>query len=448
MRIGLVFGTLVALACLAGGAAFGLELQGESAPDRDAEAVFPIRISLSNLAAPAAEQPQGQPEPADGAEAVFPIQVRPPANPPANPPAPPPARPPAPQGQPAQPPGQGAQPQGQGAQPQGQGQPASPAPQNPPAQPAATPPAAAQPSLTNVATLPESSRPEMLGDLPPLSALFVTPQGTVVLPRPRTFKIADNENPGPQTRTYYTFNDFSNFYQSVNQGNGGAVHNIGIQQDTFGVESAFLNNLFSVGVRLPTYTTSAQSSIAGLNGTHTVLGDLSFIMKGLLWREGRDDVISAGLAVTPPTGASSLFNDSRFAIFRNTTLQPFVGYVWTEGPWYLQGFFSLDIPTDENDVLLFFTDASLRYALYENASRTAPISGIEPSAELHLNTPLNHRGLERSFDPAATPDILDVTLGIDVYFFHRAKAVFGFVTPVTGPRPVDYELLSQFKLLF
>jgi hypothetical protein len=288
----------------------------------------------------------------------------------------------------------------------------------------------------------------MLGDAPPLNLLLPTPAGPVLVPRSRGFKIDDNENPEPQDRTYFTFNYFNDLNATVNQRLGGAIRNINLQRETFGLEKAFCCDTMSLGVRVPIDTVSATSSVAALNGTRTSWGDASFIYKAVLLETDDDFLVSGGLAVTPPTGASSLFGDGRFARFRDTTLQPYLGFRWVEDRWYGQGFSSIDVATDCNDVTLWFNDLSVKYFSYWDPDPTQLLTAVIPTAELHVNTPLDHRGVLHTNDPAGTSDLVDVTVGVDVRFFDRAKLVLGFVAPLTGPKPLAYEVLNQFKMTF
>ena len=70
-----------------------------------------------------------------------------------------------------------------------------------------------------------------------------------------------------------------------------------------------------------------------------------------------------------------------------------------------------------------------------------------PVAEAHLTTPLNHRGFN-SRDLASTPDILNMTFGVNTSFRHRAILSAAYVTPVTGPKPFNAEFVLQLNILF
>jgi hypothetical protein len=44
-------------------------------------------------------------------------------------------------------------------------------------------------------------------------------------------------------------------------------------------------------------------------------------------------------------------------------------------------------------------------------------------------------------DPAGTPTVVNLTYGLNVEFHRDALFTFGFVTPVSSPKPFDYEFL-------
>jgi len=93
------------------------------------------------------------------------------------------------------------------------------------------------------------------------------------------------------------------------------------------------------------------------------------------------------------------------------------------------------------DVTLLFNDVGVGYWLYRNNRPDSLISGIAPVTELHVNTPLNHRGLDHF--PIGFQDSVNFTGGAYVYLH---KAVFGVAVgrPLTGPKPYDYEVNATF----
>ena len=73
------------------------------------------------------------------------------------------------------------------------------------------------------------------------------------------------------------------------------------------------------------------------------------------------------------------------------------------------------------------------------------LSGIAPTVEVHVTTPLNHRGLLSFSDPAGTPDIVNLSYGINFEFNERTRLAVGLANPITGPRPFDTEVMAHLR---
>jgi len=109
-------------------------------------------------------------------------------------------------------------------------------------------------------------------------------------------------------------------------------------------------------------------------------------------------------------------------------LQPFLGYRLSLDRFYVQGFSSVAVPTDERQVLGMFNDIGAGYWLYR-ASGSGFISAIIPTVEAHVTTPLNHRNVN---DPITIPDFVALTAGVHIGLANRAMLTVGVVVPVTG----------------
>ena len=97
------------------------------------------------------------------------------------------------------------------------------------------------------------------------------------------------------------------------------------------------------------------------------------------------------------------------------------------------------MPYDYNQPTLLYNDLSLGYFLYRDAEARGIVRSIVPTVEAHANIPLNHRGEYNLLDRFGTPDIVNITAGMHVGLFQNATLTMGFTTPVTGPRPFDFE---------
>ena len=112
--------------------------------------------------------------------------------------------------------------------------------------------------------------------------------------------------------------------------------------------------------------------------------------------------------------------------------------------FYAQGFSSCVVPIDSRDVTILFNDFGVGYRI-GRADGDQLITAIIPIAEVHVNTPLNHRdtnGIVDAFDE------VDFTAGTILEMNKRSTLSIGVVSPVTGPRPFDVEATAQFNLYF
>ena len=267
-----------------------------------------------------------------------------------------------------------------------------------------------------------------------------------IIPWARGFKIADNQSPRPQDRFFFTFNYFNNLNADLNRRLGGTFHNENIYRELFGFEKTFLDGNASVGVRVPLNTISADSSVRGLGGTFTSAGNLSFFTKYVLWKsdENFSNLVSTGLAVTVPNGPTAFAGAPYSGGFRDVQIQPFVGYFFSRDRWYFQGFEAVDVPTDARDVTMLYNDLGIGYFAYRNVDPRGWLRAIAPTFETHINVPLNHAGSFVATDRAATPNVVDLTFGINVFLGERSVLSLAYIRPVTGPLPFN----GEFALLF
>ncbi len=323
-----------------------------------------------------------------------------------------------------------------------------PDPMAPAAQPSAAGDAFAQ--APEGGTQPAASfNPAMFGDLlgvqgrrvifiprgvtPPPGSKIVDGNRIAVLapvPNHAAFKVTEEESPRPTNRVYFNYN----FYNDVTRLTPG-VGASDLHRETLGFEKTLFGGDASFGLRLPFQQLVGDSQVQDYQ-----VADMSLIFKYALVNDRcTGDVLSTGLVLTLPTGkAVEVAGESPL----NATLfQPFVGYIVNFDDWFIQGFSSLSVPTDSRDVTLFFNSVSAGYWLYRSNESNATLRGIVPAVELHLNTPLNHRGL-READPISYPDSLNGTLGAH-FLFSRATVGLALGTPLIGPRPYDVEVTAN-----
>ncbi len=218
-----------------------------------------------------------------------------------------------------------------------------------------------------------------------------------------------------------------------------ALGSANLHQEVFGIEKTFLDGDASIGLRIPIVQIEGDSSLSSSD-----FGDLSIILKYALINDTKTgDVLSGGLVVTVPTGRDiTLINGSTL---HPTLLQPFVGGIYNIDRFYVHGFSSLAVPTDVRDALLLFNDVGVGYTVYRN-DPDAFLSRVTPTFEVHVNTPLNHRGSQGQF--VAALDEIVLTSGLHLEFLGRLQLTGGVATPVTGPRPFAIEGFAHLNFRF
>lgn len=272
---------------------------------------------------------------------------------------------------------------------------------------------------------------------------------TTFVPWARGFKVADNQSPIPQDRFFYTFDYFNNLGGEANRRAGSVVSSMQAYRQLLGIEKTFLQGNASIGIRLPINTLWTSSRDATLRGNDTAVGNMTIFSKYVLWADRKaGNLVSGGLAITVPNGPTSFAGAPGATGFHDAQFQPFVGYIFHRGKFFVQGFTAIDVPTDSRDVTMWYNDAAIGYYAYRSADPSAFLTAIIPTFELHLSDPLNHRGMFRPNDPAGSPDVLDITVGSSFVFHKRVIASLCCAFPVTGPHPFDVEALALLNVYY
>jgi hypothetical protein len=172
-----------------------------------------------------------------------------------------------------------------------------------------------------------------------------------------------------------------NYYDNVKRDLAVGTEND--HRETIGFEKTVLGDA-SIGLRLPFFQ--------NLDGNDFVVGDLSFILKyAPIHNRETGNALSFGLVVTAPTGEPpQRFDVAKDKEVHSTLLQPFVGYLWNRGDFFLHAFHSVMVPTDSDDVTMLFNDIAVGYWLFRGEGEQL-LTGVIPTFEVHVNTPLNHR---------------------------------------------------------
>lgn len=244
-----------------------------------------------------------------------------------------------------------------------------------------------------------------------------------LIPRYSSVKLTENNSPRPQDRVSIAYN----FYDNIN----GST--IDIHRETIHLEKTFAGGNASVELRLPflqwTYT----------GGAYQRIGDLTMIGKYAFYNDlSTGDLISGGAGLTFPTGAS-LESGAAHSVL----IQPYGAFIKNAGNWYAQGFSSLIIPTDSDELMVWFNSIGVGYWAYRG-NGNGWISAIIPVTEVHVNTPLNHRD---ATDATFINDQVSITSGAYVALY---RSVIGTAinVPVTGPRPWNVEAVLTWNVRY
>jgi hypothetical protein len=251
---------------------------------------------------------------------------------------------------------------------------------------------------------------------------------TTVVPVERgPIKIAENESPRPMDRVFATWDYFHN----VNH------FNVQLHRETIGFEKTFLDGNASIGLRAPAFEMDGGGqSRGGLN-------DLSVVLKYAVVNDPcSGNVVSAGVMATAPTGPAFTAFDG--TTVHSTLVQPFVGGVWNNGYFYVQGFSSAAVPIERRDVLVLLNDVGLGYYAYLSCEESW-LEFVVPTIEAHVNTPITHRDKNAAYYGV---DEIELTAGVHLGIGPHGVLTFGASRPLSSPRPYDYELIAQFNLRY
>jgi hypothetical protein len=102
------------------------------------------------------------------------------------------------------------------------------------------------------------------------------------------------------------------------------------------------------------------------------------------------------------------------------------------------------VPTDFDDVAVFFNDIGIGYWVYRRPNDEF-LTGVIPTVELHVNTPLNHR---EANDVQRYRDLLDLTVGAHVEFQKRWLFGVAFVKPLINEDAFEFEIIANLNFRF
>ena len=221
----------------------------------------------------------------------------------------------------------------------------------------------------------------------------------------RGLKISENQSPAPQDRVFYTFNFFAEVNQHLNQKFEASVDGLRVYREILGFEKTFHNGDGSFGMRLPIDTVSANSTITGnfakLAGTSTAVRR-SFVLRQVCLR-------ARPCHREPDLGGPGHQHAERSGEVRrgevpgracdSTSIQPFVGYIWSRDRFYLHGFTAIDTPASLRLATLVYNDVGIGYFVLRSTDPQDWLTAVAPTFEVHVNYAPDPRRLEQPQRP-------------------------------------------------
>jgi hypothetical protein len=299
-------------------------------------------------------------------------------------------------------------------------------------------------------------------------------------------KIAENSSPIPRDRVFLNLSTLSGVPLNPR---GMNVHRF-----TPGIEKTFLDQWFSVELRIP-FASTIDSDIGTLgvntDTESTQLGNIVGTLKALV-RRTPTSALAVGLSVTAPSAKDMTVNDVTGEPFlsvenQSVHLMPFIGGLHTRGRAFGQWFVQGDIDATGSDVefrnfqtgvygdagqmqdaSFLYLSGSFGFWLYQNGQRdvsvsSSPgrtvkrtvytgggISGIAPTVELHYNRSVKEGDTVRSgplqIQNFSDFELANLVLGAVMTFGSGGSLSASWGTPVLGQD--DKQFAHQARVTF
>jgi hypothetical protein len=281
----------------------------------------------------------------------------------------------------------------------------------------------------------------------------------------RRIKIAENNNPFPACRVFFTYDYFHN--ASLSTGLQGQRRSLGVDRYVLGLERTVLQGLGSIEVRLPMVRDLDPTQVTTGNGDveSNEFGNLSVTLKAIL-RATDWSVLTAGMGINFPTGPDGqirAFDPNRNELGRivqydneSVHLAPFLAYgtVSRNQRFYAQAWAQLDIDANGSSVstdyegiqgggrlqdqTLLFLDGMIGYVLVDRVCPAGParLQRVTPALELHYTGTLQDADIAGTENVllgnlANRLDVLDLTVACHFNFGRRLVVTPAYVTPLT-----------------
>lgn len=294
-------------------------------------------------------------------------------------------------------------------------------------------------------------------------------------------KVAENNKALPMNRCYFMYNHFHNALDADGDIlTPGSERSLPVDRFTIGLERTFLDDLWSVDVRMP-FAASQRLNSGSLAIESGSVGNLQVTLKRLL-AQGEYGAVAAGLAVDAPTGSdvTGQFLATNFTMHNEAVhLAPYVGFLHAPNDrFFWQGFLQVDVPTNGNQIdfvdsalpssgtfgtfteqTLLYADVSAGYWLYRNPYANV-VTGLASLVEFHYTTTLSQADVVVGSIPTTPPstfqfgglvghvDVTNVSVGLHSELFGDTTLRVAGVFPLQDnlERPFDAEVVVSLNL--
>ena len=281
---------------------------------------------------------------------------------------------------------------------------------------------------------------------------------TLVIPSIRDIKISEDQSPRPQDRVYFTFNYFQGVNDQVNTRLQAPIGYTQVFRYIAGFEKTFLDGQGSIGIRVPLDSVTANTRLVARIGQ---------FWRHQHGRRGHEHLRQIRLARKPRDRKPALrrASQSRRRPARADSRALIRSPPRRTAPASSRSWATSTTPADSTSTVSPSwtsrrpaTTPSCSTTISGSATSSAGpipmpclrrcISMIAPTFEVHVTDPLNHRNPYSLRDPAGMTDIVNLTYGINIGIFERTLITFGVVTPVTSPKPFDFEAMAFVNYFF
>jgi len=246
----------------------------------------------------------------------------------------------------------------------------------------------------------------------------------------------------PLDRVFFNYGFFEGF--AIRNSQPPEAFNLNIFN--VGVEKTFFDGRASVYVQVPLLDATDNTSGQPING----LGDITAGLKAaLLMDQDTGSALTAGFTISAPTGRASILTTTtstqdmavgsstpQTTRINPTYLQPWTAGLLVLGPFFVQDYFGVIIPTDQQVPVFLNNNLIVGYQVYQGPS-DALLTSLTPFVGAQELIPVSGRG-----------DQVFLQAGIGILLHQKCLLSGSYITPVAGPRAFEGGMTAGINFFF